>query len=124
VGATAAVLYFGIAWLLAAKARMSDVAAANLSFIAVVAWNYFIHYHWTFQSDQAHSVAVVRFCMMNVIGFVLNFGVISIGSELTPGNQFLVQVVAVGFVVLSNLILSTLWVFAGPPISRNRGRKR
>src|SRR5216683_8162439 len=55
VGGTAAGLYFGIAWLLAVMAGSSDVVAANISFVAVVVWSYFMHYHWTFESERAHS---------------------------------------------------------------------
>jgi putative flippase GtrA len=115
VGGTAAGLYFGIAWLLAVMAGASDVVAANMAFVAVVVWNYFMHYHWTFESERAHSIAAARFCIMNVVGFLLNFAVISIGSRLTPASHFLVQVVAIGLVVVSNLIISTLWVFRRGP---------
>jgi putative flippase GtrA len=125
VGAISATLYFGIAWLLAAKAGASDVIAANIAFVAVVALNYLLHYHWTFESERAHSVAVVRFCIMNIVGFLLNFAVISIGSRVTPGNRFLVQVVAVGLIVFSNLIINTLWVFgSSPPDPRDRSETR
>jgi hypothetical protein len=55
VGGTAAALYFGIAWLLTVMAGASDVVAANIAFVAVVIWNYFMHYHWTFESERAHS---------------------------------------------------------------------
>jgi putative flippase GtrA len=115
VGGTASIIYFGISWLLAVEGGATAVVATSFAFIAAVAWNYVMHYHWTFKSERAHSIAGMRFCVMSAVGFLLNWVVISAGSELLPDSRFFVKVVAVGAVVLSNLIISTLWVFATDP---------
>jgi putative flippase GtrA len=111
VGGTASALYFGISWLLAAQGGTGEVVATSVAFVAVIVWNYVMHYHWTFESEQAHSIAGARFCVMSAVGFFLNWLVIGIGTDLLPGSPLLVKLVAVGFVVLSNLIISALWVF-------------
>lgn len=111
VGTTTAILYFGLAWVLASKAGMSEVVATSGAFGIAIGWNYLMHYHWTFTSDRHHSVAISRFCVMSILGFSLNYAVISAGTAMLSVNGFFVQLMAGGLVILSNLIISALWVF-------------
>jgi len=50
---------------------------------------------------------------MNVFGFSLNWLVIAIGTRVFAGNLLVVQLIAIGLVVLSNLVIRTVWVFGG-----------
>jgi putative flippase GtrA len=115
VGGTAAAIYFGISWVLAREGGASEVAATSFAFVAAITWNYMMHYRWTFESERAHSIASVRFCVMSAVGFFLNWAVMSVGSELLPASGFLVKLVAVGLVVCSNLVIGALWVFGTGP---------
>jgi putative flippase GtrA len=99
--------------VLFSKLRTSEIVAANLAFIFAAGWNYITHYRWTFASERPHISTISRFCLMNVFGFSLNWLVIAIGTRVFAGNLLVVQLIAIGLVVLSNLVIRTVWVFGG-----------
>jgi putative flippase GtrA len=111
VGGTACALYFAISWLLVSAFGIGQVIATSIAFAIVIAWNYLLHYHWTFRSARAHSIAGLRFGVMSAVGFLLNWSAVSVGLKFLPKSPFLVKMAAVGLVVLFNLVMSSLWVF-------------
>jgi putative flippase GtrA len=111
VGGSAAVVYVGCLWLLAAGIGIAPLVAANLAFICAALYNYSLHYHWTFASDRSHRTAFSRFCVMNAVGFLLNGGTTWAGLRGLGWPFVPVQVLAIALVVSSNFLLSAFWVF-------------
>jgi putative flippase GtrA len=118
VGGVAAILYFAASWLLI-LIHVRPGVAVSIAFAIAVLWNYLMHYHWTFNSAQSHTITVRRFGVMVLFGLVLNVVIVVAGTAELHAPLLLVQIVAVGFVVLANLILSTLWVFSGETAVRD-----
>lgn len=85
--------------------------AACLAFALVVAQNYVLHYGWTFNSDQAHGIALPKFAMMSAVGLALNSVIMFTGVTLGGFDYRWVQPVAIAIVVLWNYLASVLWVF-------------
>lgn len=85
--------------------------AACLAFALVVAQNYVLHYGWTFNSDQAHGIALPKFAIMSAAGFALNSVIMFTGVTLGGFDYRWVQPVAIATIVLWNYFASVLWVF-------------
>jgi putative flippase GtrA len=92
--------------------RVGVLTATNLAFILVTVENYLLHYHWSFASDQKHVAAFPRFVLMNVVGFFINWTIMSIGVSTAIAHYLVVQAIAILAVVIWNYLLSRFWIFA------------
>lgn len=93
---------------------LSLTSAASISFCIVVLISYLVNYSWTFRSDQHHSVAVRRFTLMVVAGWVINGVTVALGSRWPGSSPTTILLAGIGLVVTWNYFVSRFWVFARP----------
>jgi putative flippase GtrA len=112
VGASTALLYFGLTFLLVEGLTLQTTLASTIAYIVTVCYNYLLHYHWTFVSDAPHGQVLVKYLLTCVGGLVLNGLIMHVGVMLLSAHYMVVQIIAAGAVVCWSLFVSTLWVFA------------
>lgn len=111
VGVLATVVYYGLLWTMVELLAIPVLIATSAAFIFVTLENYILHYTWTFRSANAHTEALPRFLVMNVVGFGINWLVMYVGTSLAAFNYLVVQAVAIAAVTAWNLALSHFWIF-------------
>ena len=107
VGGLGAIVYFLSLWTMVEIFHISVMLATSLSFILVVVENYVLHYHWTFGSNRSHVSAFPRFLLMSITGFLLNWGIMYIGTVEQVYNYLLVQTFSIMVIIIWNLVIST-----------------
>ena len=110
-GTTTAFLYFVCGMVLMQSFHWSPAEAATGSFVAVVLFNYAMHFYFTFRSDEGHLPVLSRFLAMTAGGILLNWW---LAETLYPLLQSLlaVQFICAVVVLVWNLVLNWVWVFA------------
>jgi putative flippase GtrA len=93
-------------------AHADPVAASAFGFVVAAVANYFLNYHLTFRSTQAHGPAFLKFVILASIGLLLNSGIMQL---LARGalHYLLAQVVATGVVLIWNFFGNACWTFRG-----------
>jgi len=111
VGSLGSALYAAVVWLMIDWLLIAPLTAASLAFLAVVVVNYQLHYRWTFASNKAHIIAFSQFLTTSLFGFAVNLGILYFGFSIKGFNYVSVQIAAILIVIMSNFLLSALWVF-------------
>lgn len=85
--------------------------ASGVGYLFGSVLNYAINYYFTFSSEQSHVKAVARFYIMVAIGWSINTGCMALLADFLGWNNWLAQVLATVLSLVSNFIISKLWVF-------------
>ena len=80
VGGSTAFIFLGLTFALVEALKVSAALASSFACIIAVSYNYLLHYHWTFESDAAHRLALTRFLPMGVGGVLLNGMIMYFGT--------------------------------------------
>jgi len=115
VGGSTCALYFLLIFLFVEILGIAAIVSSSIAYVLIVALNYLLHYTWTFKSDEQHKLAIVRYLLMCLTGFLINGFILWVGLNANESNLFPVQVVAMLGVLLWNFIASTFWVFNSRP---------
>jgi len=111
VGGTTGALYFGTTYVLVEIFAAPVTLASTGGYFAAMCYNYFMHYHFTFESDTPHDQALVRYLLVCAGGAILNVLVIYFGMLLTSVHYMLILLLALVVVVCWSFTMSSLWVF-------------
>lgn len=111
VGLLATGIYLVSTRILQQHTGLPVQVAASISFVIVVAMNYWLHHSWTFRSTRPHVSALPRFIAVSAGGFLINYLVVLMGSHWLSNAETLVLLVGVAAVVGWNYLLSRFWVF-------------
>lgn len=110
-GVLAAILYFLVLVTAVEFAGLPPAWGAAIAFCLPLPVNYFLHRNWSFRSDVTHAQGVPRFLFTVLSGFGLNALVMYQGAGLSQMHYLLVQVFAVGAVIIWNFIIFSAFVF-------------
>jgi putative flippase GtrA len=113
VGGSSAVIYFLLLYLGVDLLQIDATLASSITYLVVIAYNYLMHYSWTYKATAPHASALRRFVLMNLVGFCLNAAIMFGGVTLLGLNYLLIQTLAIGVVVAWNYCMYSLWVFRG-----------
>jgi putative flippase GtrA len=111
VGGFTAGIYFFLIYLLHYQLKFPATASSSAAYIIVVVINYLLHYVWTFESNQLHKVAISRYLLMCLAGFLINISILYFGLNTSGNNFIVVQAIAFIAILLWNILASSLWVF-------------
>lgn len=112
VGALTAVLYYGLLLLAVEWLLLPATLASSVAYVIVVAFNYRMHYSWTFgQHETPHGRTLLRYLVMISCGFLANAALMYAGTQWLSVHYLLTQTVALLVVVLWNFVISNAWVF-------------
>jgi putative flippase GtrA len=111
VGGSSGVLYLVFVFVLVDGLGMQVTLASTLVCITAGAYNYLMHYHWTFASDAPHGIVLIRYLLMIVGAVLINGLIVHFGVMFSTAHYLLIQLVAALTLVLWSLSVSSLWVF-------------
>ena len=111
VGVLTAVVHYGLLYAGVEVSGMPPTVASSIGFVVAVAFNYFMHYHWTFAEPAPHGRTLWRYLIMVGCGFLLNGIIMFAGEALASIHYLIVQAAALIAVVLWNFVVSNIWVF-------------
>jgi putative flippase GtrA len=92
-------------------AYVRPVAASSAGFMLGALVNYGLNYCITFHSQKRHREAMVKFFAVALVGLVLNFSIMKLGTEVLTQNYLVIQVIATGIVLTWNFIANRSWTF-------------
>lgn len=111
VGGSTAFLYLAFVFVLVDKVGMHVTLASTLVCIVAAAYNYLMHYHWTFASDAPHGMVMVRYLTMIAGAVLINGLIVHYGTMFSSVHYLIVQLIAAFTLVCWSLSVSSLWVF-------------
>lgn len=114
VGTVTAGVYYVVLYAMVEYISFSIVVSSSIAYVSAIILNYMMHYQWTFSSDCPHNISILRFIIMNIIGFVINISIMAYGSSIIPEYYLLTQAFAMAVIVIWNFIISLLWVYKKP----------
>lgn len=119
VGVSTAGLYFLCARLLNQYGGVSIPAAASVSFVPAVAFNYALHYRWTFRSRERHSRTLPRFLSTSLSALIINYIAVACATRGLHFPRTEALLFGAVLVMTWNYALARMWVFVG---ARRRAR--
>ncbi len=111
VGVATAALYYALLACGVEIFRLHAVIASCIAYLAAVAVNYLLHFHWTYKTSDEHRTVAARYTAMILTGFVLNGTLMWLGVTVLSINYLISQAAAMLAVICLNLVLSSQWVF-------------
>ena len=111
VGGSTAFIFLVLIFGLVEGLKVSAFLASTFACIIAVSYNYLLHYHWTFESDVAHRLSLIRFTLMGVGGILLNGMIMYFGTLQDTVHYVMVQFCAGLAMVFWSICLSYFWVF-------------
>jgi len=114
VGLLATALQYLILVTLVEAAHFDAVAASAIGYAFSAIANYWLNYHFTFLSNQAHRVAAIRFVIVSSAGLALNTVLMYVGVTVFELNYLLVQIIATIAVLVWNFSANRIWTYRSP----------
>ena len=111
VGIVTAVLYYCLLLLGVELLSLPPALASSICYLIVVAFNYLMHYSWTFVEPAPHGTALRRYMVMTTCGFLINAAVMYCGIRWLDLHYLFTQSMALVLVVSWNFVVSNVWVF-------------
>jgi putative flippase GtrA len=111
VGGSTGFIFLGLTFGLVEGLGISAVLASTFALLIAVSYNYLLHYHWTFESEADHRLALTRFLLMGAGSILLNGLIMYFGTLQDAFHYMVVQFCAGLAMVFWSLCLSYFWVF-------------
>ncbi len=111
IGLLATVTHFMLAVSLVELLLLPVLWANWAGFICASAVSYCGHYFWTFSSSAKHHVALLKFAVLGLLGFLLNGVLVSITVDIFLWPYVLGILLAVSLVPVMTFFVSKLWVY-------------
>lgn len=89
------------------------VVFSSLGAVAGAFINYFINYHYTFESRQSHLKTMHRFFGVALIGFFLNTIIMGFCIHELRLHYLLAQCLSTGIVLVWGFTVNLIWTFRG-----------
>ncbi|MBT4277472.1 GtrA family protein [Candidatus Falkowbacteria bacterium] len=111
VGGTAAVVDFGILFILTDFFSVYYLTSATASFIVSALVNYSLNRSWTFQSNGKKRKQLPIFFTIATLGLIINNGIMYTGVEFFGLWYILAKVIATGVVLIWNFLGNKYFTF-------------
>lgn len=112
VGASGALVHFGILWFLVEILRVPVLVATSLGFVAAVANNFVWNRAWTFESAERNiRLQFTRFAFVSVCGLALNAAGMAVLVSGLRWPYLAAQAATTGIVWWWNFLANTYWTF-------------
>lgn len=112
VGAVGTIGHYITLVILVQFADISPLYASTCGFVVGAVINYYLNYHFTFNSNSSHAKTFTKFILVAALGACINGTIMLIGTEWMDSNYLIVQVFATGVVLMSNFTFNRLWTFS------------
>lgn len=111
VGAITTVIQYLILIVLTEFGLTGPVIASTIGYLSSGILNYLLNYTYTFNSQEQHRLAAIKFAAVSSFGLGLNSSLMYIGVHVLGMHYLLCQVVATGVVLLWNFFANQKWTF-------------
>lgn len=111
VGVVGTSAHFLALYSLVEFAGVVPYAASGAGFALGALVNYILNYYLTFQSDNRHREAMLKFFVVAFVGLVLNTLIMRFATEIIVLHYLLAQVIATGLVLIWNFAGNKYWTF-------------
>lgn len=92
--------------------QIAPVYASACGFVIGALINYYLNYRYTFASTKNHTETLAKFMLVAVLGFVINGGIMALGTETLTVNYLIVQIAATAIVLVANFTINRFWTFS------------
>lgn len=111
VGGVATLCQYCLLVVFVEFASLALLVSTMLSYSLSALLNYWLNYHFTFNSDRAHAQALPRFVLVALVGLLINTLVFALFSLVFNFYYLLAQVAATLFALIWNFGANKLWTF-------------
>ena len=91
--------------------NVSPLVGSSAGYLVGGIISYLLNYHWTFVSRTTHRIAVFKFVLMVLSGFLLNGVLLDLTLRTLKIHYFLCQIIASCAVVCWNFCISKFWTY-------------
>lgn len=88
------------------------IIASGAGFTLGAIINYYLNFHYTFQSTKLHTDALPKFFTVALIGLCINTILMSLLTGMNDIHYLLSQIIATGIVLIWNFIANKIWTFS------------
>ena len=120
VGCMSAIGHYGLLILLVQVAHADAVLASAAGALLGAVINYFLNYHFTFQSSKKHHESIAKFIVVAAVGLGLNTLFMWIMVNLLGLHYLLSQVATTGLVLIWSFVGNRFWTFHEAPLSAEK----
>jgi dolichyl-phosphate beta-glucosyltransferase len=110
-GAIGTLFHYSLLVLGVEVARLSAPVGATLGAMGGALVNYWLNYHFTFISKQAHRETLPRFLAVAVLGVVISWFIVSVMTQSLGVFYLVSQIVATLTVLFVGFLLNRRWTF-------------
>ncbi len=103
------VLWIGVEFI-----GYSAALSSGIGYLVGSAINYYLNYHFTFNSNKSHAETASKFSLIVMIGWSINTSMMWLLADRIYWNYWLSQVLATSTSLLWNFMSSRLWAFQEP----------
>lgn len=111
VGIIAAIIQYSILIILVHFGMASSPTASSIGYAVSAVFNYYLNYTYTFRSSQNHLIAIIRFCVVAGLGFILNYAAMVVAVEALSIHYLISQIMATGLVIVWSFSANRLWTY-------------
>lgn len=111
VGGLATAIQYGILILLVETNLALPVVASSIGYLVSSIANYLLNYYFTFSSSASHSLAIVKFLVVALIGLLINSLLIYVMTEMISIYYIIAQIVATLAVLIWNFFAHKYWTY-------------
>ena len=112
VGGSTAAAQLSLTWLFVDVILMHVLVGSTVAAALAAAYNYTLHYHWTFSAEAPHGWTLFKYLLVCLGALLVNGVVMYLGVTVYGAYYLAVQIVAGVSVVIWSFCLSSFWVFA------------
>lgn len=105
VGATSAIIDFGVLYLLTSHLGVYYLLSATISFVLAATYNFSLNRNWTFRSNGSRRRQLPIFFSLAIMGILINNGIMYLGVDHFGIHYLLAKVFSTAIV--------TVWNFFG-----------
>jgi putative flippase GtrA len=111
VGVIGTAAHYAVLVLLVQLLSADAVVASSVGAIAGAITNYYLNYHFTFQSNKSHREAMSKFFVVALIAFLANAGLMLLFTHTLNLYYLAAQILTTVIVLLITFIGNHFWSF-------------
>jgi putative flippase GtrA len=110
VGVICTLIYFISVFIIVERFGQNPVYGSTLAFIIMTVFSFLLNKKYTFGGEFTFR-KLLRFLMVSLIGFILNFGIMYTVCEMLSFHYSIGELVTILVIPLVNFTLNNFWTF-------------
>jgi putative flippase GtrA len=110
-GGLATLIQFILLWFFVSTLQLNQTFSSAMAFSISAVFNYILSYYFTFSAASPHGRALFKFCIMVVLGLLINTSCFHLFNILLSGQYLIAQAMSTVLLIIWNFNLSRKWIF-------------